>query len=178
MELVRIKYFNKYYKRIKKLNKLSFPKEEYMSCFSMLYLQKKGILDFYAVMDENEFVGFINLIVHEDICFLLYLCIDENKRNKGYGSKILSLIYNKYPFYLHILNIEPIDEKASNNDIRIKRKAFYLKNGYQESTYFLDCGNMQYEMLFKGQSFDMDKIKKVLSKFEGSSQPNAKFYQK
>ena len=57
-----------------------------------------------------------------DAYYLMYLAVEPDLRNKKYGSNILQDLKEKYKTIF--LSIErPFDE------ISIKRKKFYLKNG-------------------------------------------------
>lgn len=44
----------------------------------------------WLIFKENElFVGMAYMIIQDDIAFLLYLAVEGNQRNKGYGAEIL-----------------------------------------------------------------------------------------
>lgn len=84
-----------------------------------------------------------------DITAILFLAIAEELRDQGYGSKLLSLISERYPHNRIILDIEAEDSAAPNNEQRIKRKAFYERNGYTESGIAYDWRGVPYKILIK-----------------------------
>ena len=76
-----------------------------------------------------------NLSVLPDVVILLYLAISDAVRGKGYGSAVLQAVQKKYAGKRIILNIEEMDEQAANYAQRVKRKAFYQKNGFEILDY-------------------------------------------
>lgn len=105
----------------------SFPEDEKVPYFILKKQAVKQISDIIGVYDENEFIGFVILVFDLDIVFVWYLAIQPEKRNQGYGSQILQRINEQYRDKRIILNVEEV-----RNDEQLKRKQFYIKNGYQE----------------------------------------------
>ena len=61
---------------------------------------KTNISDIYAVVD-NQFVGMLCTVYHQDIVFLWYLAVEEKLRNQGYGSLILKEVKQQFGVDLH-----------------------------------------------------------------------------
>ena len=70
----------------------------------------------------------------------MYLAVESGLRNKNYGSQILTDLKEKYKT-LFLSVDEPID------DISIKRKNFYLKNGFYDTNKFYQDTGVNYEIL-------------------------------
>jgi len=87
------------------------------------------------------------MLMHLDICYILYLAIEDSLRGNGYGSKVLKEVALRYPDKYIVLDIEEEDENAHNNIERIKRKNFYLKNGYKELQIYSNWRNIKFEAL-------------------------------
>ena len=85
----------------------------------------------FAFYDNDAFVGFISIILFEDICYVFFLAVQDEKRNQGYGSEILNTIKELYSDYVILLCYEEVDEKYEDNEKRIKRANFYAKNGFK-----------------------------------------------
>ena len=68
--------------------------------------------------------------LYKDFIFIQYIAIDSNVRSKGYGGKVIEKIKEIYPEYRIALGIEQLNKEAKNNELRIRRKNFYLKNGF------------------------------------------------
>lgn len=121
------------FKKLMKLYKKSFPLAERKPLFIMKYMQNKDRLRFYAIKDENEFIGLVITIYDEETTLIDYLAIESDIRSKGYGSKAIELIRQNFNTNTVFLEIENINDKAKNNDERIRRKNFYIKNGLCET---------------------------------------------
>lgn len=147
MNELKIVNIPKYNKEIKKLYKEAFPRNERIPINILQLLTSKNKAKFYGIYDGEEFIALLYNVYYKDIVLILYLAINNNFRGKGYGSKVLDLIKQKYSQNRIILNIEQIDENSSNNKQRIKRKEFYQKNGFTSLNYTVKEGKETYEML-------------------------------
>ena len=89
----------------------AFPENERPSAdyyFASFDSDNKKLFGFY---DNDLFVGFASVVLYEDICYIFFLAVDENKRQKGYGSKILDSIKKMYEKYVILLCYEEVDKK-------------------------------------------------------------------
>ena len=147
-------------KEIHSLYESSFPADEKVPYFILKQKAKKDISDIIGIYDHEEFIGFVILVFDKDIVFLWYLAIQEDKRNKGYGSFILQVLKNKYSDKRIILNVEEVKTEK-----QLKRKQFYIKNG------FLDCGfktmeyGVIYEMLYMNDKVSCDEYLDMMRKY-------------
>ncbi len=133
------------------LYKSAFPKYER---FPFWYIVKKSLKkqnEFYAIYDKEVFVGMLYTIAFKDIDYIMYFAINTNLRNGGYGSQVLKEWKEISKGKRLILNIEEIDEKASNFEERIRRKNFYLKNGYVNANVKSVERNFPFELLVLGE---------------------------
>ncbi|WP_169718365.1 GNAT family N-acetyltransferase [Paenibacillus massiliensis] len=168
---VRIESVDKYFKGMDRLQELyegAFPEEERVPMWILLWRAKKNHIHFKAFYDEHTFVGFTYLIVFKDITFVFYLAIDNQIRSKGYGSQVLTKIKEMYPNNRIILNIEAVEEEASNHEQRTQRKSFYLRNGYQNSKLTISQFNQSYEVMVHGQDITKGELRGVFKSFMGS----------
>ena len=153
--------------KAKKLYESAFPSDERMP-FSMLekgYL--KGIAEFLAVYEGSLFVGIIYVVLIKKYASVFYFAVGENLRGKGFGSRILSAIKERYPNRTIFLDIEKIDEHAENNELRLRRKNFYLRNGFSPCGLTITEFGVTYEILAFGGSLDFDEYKRFMKKFTG-----------
>ncbi len=85
-----------------------------------------------AYFDQEVFVGLTYAICTDNLVYLLFLAVEESKQSQGYGSQILAQVKKEAGVRPCVLTIEPMDEEdASNRTQRLKRLAFYERNGYQ-----------------------------------------------
>jgi ribosomal protein S18 acetylase RimI-like enzyme len=147
----------------------AFPQEERISVDD-LFIKSEG-RELIACYEEDEFVGFYATLTVKDITHIIYFAVPDELRNRGIGSKILSLISNRYADKRIILDFEAEDETSENNEQRKRRKAFYLKNGYKESEVEYIWRGVPYNILInKGNITDKefwgfwDVIEKIRNK--------------
>lgn len=145
MQLVDAK---KYEKQIKYLYKTAFPRNERAPFFFLCRKTKNQDNSFYAISDNEEFVGLVYTIKNERMVYVFFLAIEEEKRSKGYGSKTLALIKEMYTECVVTLAIEDTaDEGADNHIQRIKRLEFYKRNGFEQLNIRVNEAGVVYELL-------------------------------
>ncbi len=147
LKFISLKDKKKINNKVKRLYNDSFPIQERMPFWTLKFLSKKETVKFHVIYDKDELIGLIYIICYKDIVFIFYLTIDKNFRGRGYGSKILQIIKQKYENYRIVLNIEETDPNSSNYKQRLKRKEFYIKNGFYNLDYTIKELNVVYEML-------------------------------
>ena len=134
------------FQKVKNLYRTAFPKEERVPIKNLLDTTQSELLAYY---DRQTFCGFCSLLSLGDITHILFFAISKSLRGKGYGSAILNQISKTHADQRIILDIEAVDPKAPNYAQRVRRKAFYLKNGYREADIRYRWHNVSYEILVK-----------------------------
>ena len=85
----------------------------------------------------------------------MYLAVEPDLRNKNYGSKILRDLKEKYKLLFLSID-EPI------NSISIRRKNFYLRNGFYDINRFYEDAGINYEILCTDDKYEItDDIMKM-----------------
>ena len=146
----------------------AFPSSEQAPIFFLLQRAKKDNIKFSAYYDEDIFVGFSYTITFGDLTYLLYLAVRQDIRSKGYGAQILKHIREFYPENRIILNIEIEDATAENNAERIRRKSFYIRNGYSLAGFSLEMSGNMFEFLISGGVCIADEFRELFKKYMGS----------
>lgn len=135
----------------KELFDASFPPNELMPWWFLMWRTKVSGVEFLAFYDGDIFVGASYIVAEDDFTNVLYLAIDGSHRSKGYGSAVLKAIQERYPSNRISLDIEVLDPATDNYEQRVRRKAFYQKNGFVETGLILNDGGNEYEILaFRG----------------------------
>lgn len=124
--------FRKDWKKIKQLYKAAFPRYERKPLWIVRMKHRKGEADIWVIEHEGEFAGFAITVNELDMVLLDYFAISENQRSDGLGGKALKLLQKKYEDKRFFLEIECEDDSAENAAERVRRKAFYLRNGMSE----------------------------------------------
>lgn len=152
-----LKYINnvKYMDEIEKLYLEAFPKDERFPFWILEECSKENNSDLYAVIDNDKFIGMCYIVKCANTYYLMYLAVELNLRNKNYGSKILSDLIEKYQ-----LLFLSIDEP--NDSISIRRKNFYLKNGFYDINRVYEDTGINYEILCTDDKYEItDNIMKM-----------------
>ena len=130
---------------LEKANKKDFKSvyELYTKSFPRIERKPKWLLksklfkdyDLFVVREEDKIAGFMIAVPvkNTNLVMLDYLAVNTELRSKGYGSFILSEVYNYYKGKKVFLACETVDEAADNYTQRQKRYAFYAKNGWKNT---------------------------------------------
>ncbi len=134
-------------KDLRRLYETAFPKEEKLPFWMLKARARNGVAEFYGIYDDEEFVGLIYNSFYKDMVYIFFFAIHESQRGKGYGGRILQTLQKKYSDKRIFLCIEAMDPEAENYDQRIKRKAFYEKNGLEMLPFSVQEGAMEYDCM-------------------------------
>lgn len=104
----------------------------------------------------DEFVGFCALVLRDSFVYLAFFAICEDKRNKGYGARILKYLQKKYKKPV-VLEAEKPYIGASDLALRVRRAGFYTRSGFSragESIAYFDEIYDIYCSEFSAEIFD------------------------
>lgn len=149
---------------IKELAVEAFPPEEYLAPDKLIEMSKEENFDFYLIEDDNKFIGFVVIQTYKNLSYLFFLAIAKEYRSKGYGGKTLKLIRETYPNKIQVVDFEMVDVNSINYNQRVKRREFYLKNGYQKTGFFLSYLGVDYEVFCScNGTFDEETFKELMA---------------
>ncbi len=102
----------------------------------MVKKRKEGVMELLTVEDDaGKFLGIVITILHKDIVLLDYFAVSPVLRGQGIGSEVLKLLNQRYQGKRILLEIEDPEEPCKNRGERLRRKAFYLRNGLTVQNY-------------------------------------------
>lgn len=164
-----VKKSNPDYEEIASLMKRAFPKEElFPLCLLRLFSYEKKC-NFTAYFPDDNFVGkFVGLsytVESNETLFVVYLAVHDSIQSQGYGSKILENLKQKYKNKSVTLFIETMDttaEKADNYAQRVKRLAFYEKNGFTHLGISAGGKEPFVDILSTDSEFSLAQCKKLM----------------
>lgn len=146
---------------VRKLYFSSFPKEERLPYWFLL-LRKA---EFLAYLDQEKLVGFSYTVKGQSCDFLLFLAVAESHQSQGYGTAILQKVKEKAGKKPLIVTIEPPFEVSENAEQRLRRLAFYEKNGFKLTDHFYQENTEIYQIMTTKQPFDKKGFSKDVSQF-------------
>lgn len=167
MKFIRAKNDPDIYPAFDALYREAFPKEEQLP---LRYLKRKArgaSSDCIGVYDGDRFVGLLNLIYHADIVLVFYFAVSCDVRGQGYGSKILDALKTESAGKRIVLYIEPLTDDCPNLDQRVKRRAFYVKNGYADCGYQITEHGVTYDVLSCGGNVPRSELQALLKSYAG-----------
>lgn len=137
-----LQWFNLYI-----LYKKAFPSYE-RKPFSLIFNTFiKNQCDVWSIEDHDQFVGLAITLNFKDLVLLDYFAIEEGLRGLGYGTKVISLLKQKYNTKRLFIEIESTLECCDNLSERKQRKNFYLKNGMKELNTLANVFGTNMELL-------------------------------
>lgn len=151
--------------KVRRLYLDTFPDFERLPFWLLMYKSQMKDSDFYVISDDEAFVGLVNLAYYQDIVYVYYLAIDPAQQSKGYGSQILEKLKVNYPDRRLILDIEKVDEAAENYHQRFKRKQFYERNGFRNTTFEIKTEDVVYESLYSGALVHKDEYDSLFKSY-------------
>ena len=156
METITSKSLN--LETIKELYFQAFPENERRP-FEDMITDTSSHIEVLAFYDGSVFCGFACLLNTQKISHIIYLAIDENLRSNGYGSQVLTLLHEYKHGSRVIVDIERQNKISENNEQRLKRKQFYLRNGYSESNVKYHWEGEDYEILVYGGNLSKQEFR-------------------
>ena len=152
--------------RIEALTQEAFPPHERVPTKEFLRLAGTGMLDFWALYHYEKFAGYMSVLPYKNMAYLSFLAIEAGRRGRGLGSAVLRSLREIYPGRIQIVDLESLDESSDNHTQRIRRKSFYLKNGYRPTGWFLSYDAGTFEILCFGNDFDIAAFQELLSRLQ------------
>lgn len=135
--------------KIEKLYIESFPENERFS-FDKMIKNESGHYETFAFYQNNAFCGFAIFLNSGDISHIIYFATLPELRGKGLGAKALAALRRIKKDMRIIVDIEREMPDCTENEIRRRRKNFYLRNGYEETEIRYRWQDESYEILSNG----------------------------
>lgn len=167
MSVILEKAEKKDYKTLKKLYVSAFPRNERPPFFILRTRAERGLGDFHIIKDGEKFVGFAYVIPYADMAYLYYFAIDGEIRGKGYGSEAISELKKIYEGKRFFLAREMLDENSENYGQRVKRHAFYIKNGFTDLPVKIKEASVTFDVMGIGGAVGKEEYKALMDGFFG-----------
>lgn len=168
MKLEVITADSRFLPQVERLALEAFPPEEYLAPAKLIDMAAEDNFDFWALMEDDTFVGFMVVKVYCTMAYLFFLAIDPGCRGKGFGGRALAALRAHYPGCVQTVDFEMVDPRAANAAQRERRRVFYLRNGYRETGMFLHYLGVDYEVFCMGEIFDESLFKEMMDSMKAS----------
>ena len=140
------------------------PNERLLSVEEIFDLTDKvpiDILGIYPDETPERFAGFFMTFVHEKFVYLMFFATSAEMRSTGIGSKAIKALVEFYSDKPLIFSYESVFEKSDNSAQRKRRRAFYLRNGFHETGWFVRLNNT--EFIIASSEKNLDKSLKEMT---------------
>lgn len=144
---------------VKRIYLKSFCKENRFSILNLLWNAFLKRANIYVALLKKEVVAFIYVIHYKNQRFILYLAVNESNRNQGIGTFLLKWYLQEDKGKDIFLNIDEVNEKYQDSEIRKKRLTFYQKNGFYLMNYLSVNDDTKGNILSIKERFDLEKYK-------------------
>lgn len=146
-----------------KINEEAFPIKERCSIDDLFNSGRDGNLDIIGIYVNSELVGFFAVRKFGRIRYMAYFAVSSHRRSMGIGSKALQLLKDFYPDCQIVLEFEVLDDNCENNNIRIRRRDFYLRNGFFQTGWFSSYDDTEFEIACSEKIFDKQEFDKFIT---------------
>lgn len=146
---------------MKKVYIEAFPEKERKPFKIMKRKAAQGTMELLVISDRGHPVGLAVTALYQDMVLLDYFAVHGDFRGKNYGSEALGLLRKRYQDRRFLLEIELPDEHALNQQERIRRKSFYLKNGMQETGIHVCVFGVPMEVLADGKQITFGEYQSI-----------------
>lgn len=110
----------------------AFPAAERVPFKRLVQSPLDGYTDKLWVFTRDDvFCGFMTTITRADLTLVGYFAMMPALRGQGNGSAALQLMRKMLPHQRIALEIEVLDPQAANYAERVRRRDFYVRNGYR-----------------------------------------------
>lgn len=167
---IQFKPLNKHdanYANVITLYKEAFTTVRRVPLWLLRCIMRKGKPGFSALYENDTWIGLLYITEYKDIVFVHFFAIAQASRSLGYGSKVIDSMKEKYVDKRIVLNIEELEEKQKNYQQRIKRRAFYVQNGFRASGFVVKEPEERLEMLILGDNITKEEIEAMYKSFFG-----------
>ncbi len=142
--------------QVRRLYEASFPEAEKKPFSFMLEKRQEGFFDILAIEDEEGgFCGLAIMLLSGDIALVDYLAIATECQGSGLGGRALEELRQRYGAERIVVEIErttgAAGELAHNRQDRLRRKAFYLRNGMTSAELLVELMGVEMEVLTFGR---------------------------
>ena len=150
MELKRIDRESPDRAALEQINEEAIPENERVPLAEMMATGAEVI----GIREEGEPAGYLIIRIYRRICYLAFFAVRSDLRSRGTGGRALRELIRMYPDRQIVVEFEAPGEGAEADDIRYRRKQFYLRNGFFETGWYTYYDDMEFEIGCSDPAFD------------------------
>ncbi len=148
--------------KLDEIGKEAFPPSEYVAPSSFLGDDDVGI---YALTEGGEAVGYMCAGMYAELTYLFFLAVAPAFRNAGRGAAAIKTLGKLRPGVPVVVDPELAGEGMRDNDLRLRRRGFYLRNGFYPTGSGMTYNGEYFELLCTDRHFDIDIFVRSVEKY-------------
>ena len=137
--------------QLRQLYETAFPKEEQIPWDDLMHLVEEMHLDFTTYYEDDELIGFTIVYPRPSFNWYWYFAVKEELRGKGYGQQILTQLKEHYKGQSCVLDMESPRQLCDNSELRKRRHAFYLRNGFRDTHVYRYFDEIEMTIMMMGE---------------------------
>jgi len=148
---LRISRDNCHINGLRELYESAFPPEEQIPYDELVALTDYDEFEYVAWLHDENLVGMTIVLRLPEVNWFWYFAVVEACRGKGYGQQILTTIKSIYSVTVPlILDMESPAQASPNHEQRLRRRAFYLRNGFRDTDTLKSYDGVDYTIMITG----------------------------
>lgn len=128
---------------------------------------ERGRAEMLVAEENGAFIGFSYTVSYRELTYLFYFAVDGAQRGTGCGSEILRLLKERCAGSRIFLAREPLDDGAANNGERVRRRNFYLRNGFSDLPYEIREAGVIYDLMSTEEPVDPQDYDALIRRWAG-----------
>ena len=137
------------------INTEAIPEDERCALSDMLATGAK----IWCIDLDQEPAGFMAVRYYGNLVYLAYFAVRNDLRSKGIGGSAVRELIRRNPDKQIVVEYESPDSQNTNDATRLRRKQFYLRNGFHETGWYTCYDNTEFEVGCSGEKFNSDEFK-------------------
>ena len=139
---------------LEKINEEAIPSNERTSLYDLFATGGDGGLEITGIIENGDPIGFYALRKYKNVIYIAYFAVRRDMRSRGIGSKALSALKDEYKGRRIVVEYE----RPDNDETKIRRKNFYLKNGFYETGWYNSYDEAEFEIACSEREFDISEF--------------------
>ena len=137
---------------LESINEEAIPENERISLDDMI---DTGA-EVFGIYRGREPAGYFIIRSYRNVIYLAFLAVRKDLRSGGLGGEAVRALISRFPDRQIVVEYEAPEKNSTPDDIRVRRKGFYRRNGFHETGWHTCYDGMEFEIGCSGPDFDAE----------------------
>lgn len=153
---------------VRRVYRSSFPLAERKPMAVIRKGVDSGLMELLVAQKDGQNVGIVITACVEGVTLLDYFAMAPDVRGGGLGSQFLRQLLMRQEGRPFFLEIESTEVPCSNQEQRLARKAFYLRNGMADTGHRICLFGVEMELLANSQDLPYSACEQLYRRLYGT----------